>query len=246
VNPAARLDTEFFPRLCPAVDVLIVVKGNGQVVGRGIQQFDDNTIHVVGEVLAFVHQNGVIFFREVFRFLKRLFYDQVVVGRFFLFPCDRFVQDFRAKFKEMKDVHTVFAQGHLLFRQQPFDEIDQCDVVADEQDTFDGRVLLHKQSGPVNQNKGLAGPRGAGDDAMTAIDFAGNGFLVVIQHFDSVLLLFVLCRGITFGQFNPDHGEDQLTEVIELIRRQVKVKGGRVFLLQGFEKGLAGRVTADV
>ena len=98
----------------------------------------------------------------------------------------------------------------------------------------------------MNQNKGLAGPRRAGDDAVAAVDFAGNGFLVVIQHFYSVLLLFVLCYGITVGQFNSDNGEDQLTEVIELIRRQVKVKGGGVFLLQGFQKGLAGRVSADV
>ena len=118
---------------------------------------------------------------------KKAKYLEIIFSTIVVFPTNSAdssgIKIFCAKLKEMEDFHAVFAQGHLLFRQQPFDEIDQCDVVADEQDALDGRVLLHKQSGPVNQNKGLTGSRRAGDNPVAAVDFAGDGFLVLIQHF---------------------------------------------------------------
>ena len=81
----------------------------------------------------------------------------------------------------MANCHTGLPDRDSLTGQDPFHKVHQGDVVADEKDALDGRVVALQKAGLVGQQQCLAAPRGADDDPVPAVELSRQGLLVVIQ-----------------------------------------------------------------
>jgi hypothetical protein len=81
---------------------------------------------------------------------------------------------------------------------------------------------------------------------VTAVEFPGDHFLLVVQPFESLLFLQVPAAGAPIGHFNPDDGKKKLAEMVYLVWRQFEWKQWGEHLLQDSGKALPGSIPADV
>ena len=239
VHPALGPDAQVLPGLAAAVDILVVVEGDHEVVGLFVQEAYCCFEHLVAEVLPLVDQDGVVLDVASRGFVQGQLHDRVVVGLILFLVLDLFVQDLRAELEEVHHLDAALAQGDLLVGKKPLDVVDEGDVVADKEDFFDLRVVLLEKGRAVDENEGLAAAGGARDDSVAALDLAGQGLLVVVEDLEAAPVLFALLFGAPVGQLEAHNGEEHALEALEFPVCDVEAELGHEHPLEGLEEAAA-------
>ena len=239
VHPALGPDAQVLPGLAPAVDVLVVVEGDHEVVGLRVQKAYCCLEHLVAEVLPLVDEDGLVPEAACLGLVQGQLHDRVVVGLVLFLVLDRFAQDLRAELEEVHHLDAALAQGDLLVGKKPLDVVDEGDVVADKEDVLDPGVVLFEKGRAVDEDEGLAAARGARDDAVAALDLAGQGLLVVVEDPEAAPVLLALLFGAPVGQLEAYDGEEHALEAIELPAGDVEAELGHEHPLEGLEEAAA-------
>ena len=239
MHPALGPDAQVLPGLTAEVDVLVVVEGDHEVVGLWVQKAHDCFEHLVAEVLPLVDEYCVVPEVACLGLFQGQLHDRVVVDLVLFLILDRFAQDLRAEFEEVHHLDAALAQGDLLVGKKPLDVVDEGDVVADEEDVMDPGVVLLEKGRSVDEDEGLAAARGARDDAVAALDLAGQGLLVVVEDLEAPPVLFALLFAAPVGQLEAHDGEEHALEALEFSAGDVEAELGREHPLEGLEKAAA-------
>ena len=105
----------------------------------------------------------------------------------------------------MIDLDSALTQANPFFGKKPLDVIDKRDVVADEKDLLDCRIVLLQQGCLVDKNQGLPASRWTDNDPVPPVILPGNGLLVMVQHPEPLDLMTEPVFRVPAGQFNPDN-----------------------------------------
>ena len=135
---APGLDPDRLPGTLLAVEVLVGIQGDHQVASRP-EQGQQDLQHVVPEILALVHQEGVTgagLRVVVFQGLPGQLEDGFVISRVRVVEFHLHPQDLLAYFVKVGDLDPVPSHADPLFLEEPLQVAGQGDVVADQKDPF--------------------------------------------------------------------------------------------------------------